>query len=170
MDQRSPRNRLYTGLFFVGLFASWVAFSGLLDAFHLALGVVSCGIVTWLSADLLFDDRTQPLSWRIRQGWRLLGYVGWLLGQVVLANVFVFKLAIAGRRSLQPQIIRHRTTLQSDFEKFLFANSITLTPGTVTMKILGDDYFVHAIDDVSAAGLGGEMERRIARIFEPPGR
>jgi multicomponent Na+:H+ antiporter subunit E len=170
MDEPRPRSKLYPGLFFAGLLSSWVIFSGLLDPFHLALGLASCGLVTWLSSDLLFDDRTQPLRRRALQGWRLLGYVGWLLWQVVLANVAVFRLVIAGRPALQPQIVRHETSLRSDFEKFLFANSITLTPGTVTMKILGDTYFVHAIDDASAAGLGGEMERRIARIFEPPGK
>lgn len=170
MAQRSIRPRLYPALVFAALFGSWVAFSGLLDPFHLGLGLVSCGIVTWLSSDLLFDDRSQPLRQRVVQGWRLLGYVGWLLGQVVVANVAVFRLALAGRPALQPQIVRYETFLKSDFEKFLFANSITLTPGTVTMKILGETYFVHSIDDASAAGLGGEMERRIARIFEPSGK
>ena len=55
--------------------------------------------------------------------------------------------------------------LKTDFEKFLLANSITLTPGTVTIKILGDTFYIHAISDFSVDGLNGEMDRRIAHIF-----
>jgi multicomponent Na+:H+ antiporter subunit E len=102
------------------------------------------------------------------QAWRFAQYTVWLTWQIVLANLAVFKLAFGPRSALQPQIVRYRTPLKSDFEKFLLANSITLTPGTVTIKILGDTFYIHAIDDASAAGLNGEMDRRIARIFEDP--
>ncbi len=170
METRVTRPQLYTSLFFAGLFAVWIVFSGFFDPFHLGLGLLSCALVTWLSSDLLFADRTQPLRVRLVQAWRLGRYLVWLLGQIVLANVAVLRLALAGRRAIQPQILRYRCGLKSDFEKFLLANSITLTPGTVTVKILGDTYYVHAIDDASAAGLNGEMERRIARVFEVPAR
>lgn len=144
----------------------WVVFSGFLDPFHLSLGLISCGIVTWLSSDLLFDDRTIPIRRRTLQTMRFVSYMLWLTWQIVLSNIAVLKLAFAPRSSLQPQIVRYRTPLKTDFEKFLLANSITLTPGTVTIKILGDTFYIHAIDDGAAAGLNGEMDRRIARIFE----
>lgn len=168
MEKRSSPSPFYRALVFGALFAIWVVFSGFLDPFHLSLGLISCGIVTWLSSDLLFDDRTVPMRRRAAQAFRLVHYLLWLTWQIVLANLAVFKLAFAPRSALQPQIVRHRTRLKSDFEKFLLANSITLTPGTVTIKILGDTFYVHAIDDTSAAGLNGEMDRRIARIFEDP--
>lgn len=166
METRPPRNPLYAVLFFAVLLAIWVVFSGLLDPFHLSLGLISCGLVTWLSSDLLFDDRAVSMRRRAVQAWRLVHYVLWLTWQIVLSNIAVLKLAFSPRSSLQPQIVRYRTPLKSDFEKFLLANSITLTPGTVTIKILGDLFYIHAIDDASAAGLSGEMDRRIARIFE----
>lgn len=168
MEKRSSPSPLYRALVFGALFAIWVVFSGFLDPFHLSLGLISCGIVTWLSSDLLFDDRSVPMRRRAVQAFRLAHYLVWLTWQIVLANLAVFKLAFAPRSALQPQIVRHRTHLKSDFEKFLLANSITLTPGTVTIKILGDTFYIHAIDDASAAGLNGEMDRRIARIFENP--
>lgn len=168
METRSSRNPFYAVLFFAVLLAVWVVFSGLLDPFHLTLGVISCGIVTWLSSDLLFDDRSVSLQRRAVQAWRLCHYMVWLTWQIVLSNLAVLKLAFSPRSALQPQIVRHRTALKTDFEKFLLANSITLTPGTVTIKILGDTFYIHAIDDASAAGLNGEMDRRIARIFEEP--
>jgi len=148
----------------------WVVYSGFLDPFHLSLGLISCGIVTWLSADLLFDDRSIPVRRRFVQAVRMLHYLLWLTWQIVLSNIAVLKLALAGRNALQPQIVRYTTPLKTDFEKFLLANSITLTPGTVTIKILGDTFYIHAIDDSSVAGLNGEMDRRIARIFEDSGK
>lgn len=166
METRASRSPLYSALTFGVLMVIWVVFSGFLDPFHLSLGLISCGIVTWLSSGLLFDDRTITIRRRAIQTVRFASYVLWLTWQIVLSNIAVLKLAFAPRTSLQPQIVRYRTPLKSDFEKFLLANSITLTPGTVTIKILGDTFYIHAIDDGAAAGLNGEMDRRIARIFE----
>ena len=165
MEKRNPHFSFYSIFIFVLLFALWVVLSGLLDPFHLTLGLISCLIVTRISSDLLFEDRSIGFRRRITQGARLSAYLLWLVWQIVLANIAVLKLAFSPRKGLQPQIVRYKTALQSDFEKFLLANSITLTPGTVTIKILGDTYYIHAINDAAAAGLDGEMERRIARIF-----
>jgi multicomponent Na+:H+ antiporter subunit E len=166
VEMRNTKFSFYTVLFFLLLLVVWVVFSGLLDPFHLTLGVISCGLVTWISSDLLFADRGISLRRRLVQGRRLTAYVAWLLWQLVLANIHMFKLAFAPKSQLQPQIVRYRTGLKSDFEKFLLANSITLTPGTVTIKILKDTFYIHAISDFAAGGLDGEMERRIAFIFE----
>ncbi len=168
MEKRASRSPLYPALFFGGLIAVWVVFSGFLDPFHLSLGIVSCAIVSWLSSDLLFEDRSISLKRRLVQAFRCLHYLVWLMWQIVLSNIAVLRLALRGRKALQPQIVRYVTPLKTDFEKFILANSITLTPGTVTIKILGDTFYIHAVDDGSAAGLNGEMDRRIARIFEHP--
>jgi len=137
-----------------------------MDPFHLSLGVISCGLVTWLSSDMLFSDRTTSFGVRACQTFRLIKYLIWLFWQIVLSNVDLLKLSFLGPKSLSPQIVRYETKLKTDFEKFLLANSITITPGTVTMKIIGQTFYVHAISDSAAGGLNGEMERRIARIFE----
>lgn len=142
--------------------------SGLLDLFHLSLGVISCGLVTWMSSDLLFANRETSLRRRLRQGRRMAWYLLWLLWQIVLANLHLLRLSFAPRSALQPQIVRYETKLETDFEKFLLANSITLTPGTVTMKILGNTFYIHAISDFAAEGLNGPMEAHIAHIFAGP--
>jgi len=165
MEKRKTTPSFYSAVFFALLLLVWVVFSGFFDAFHLTLGLISCGIVTWLSSDLLFEDRTITFRRRLVQAGRLLSYIFWLLWQIVIANVLLLRLAFGPRAMLQPQIVRYECGLESDFEKFLLANSMTLTPGTVTIKILGSTYYVHAINDEAAAGLDGEMERRIAHIF-----
>ncbi len=166
MEKHATKQNLYRGITFALLFATWMVFSGLFDVFHLTLGVISCGFVTFLSSDLLFEDRSTPLKARLIQGVRLTGYGLWLIWQIVLANLHLLKLAFGSKSNLQPQIVRYESKLlRTDFAKFLLANSITLTPGTVTMKILGDTFYIHAISDIAAEGLDGEMERRIARVF-----
>ncbi|MEM7145992.1 MAG: Na+/H+ antiporter subunit E [Verrucomicrobiota bacterium] len=158
---------MYRIFVFILLMATWVAFSGFFDVVHLSLGVISAAFVTWISADFLFPAREVPVLARVGQGFRLVTYLFWLLGQVVLSNLHLLRLTLApgGMAEMKPSIVQFKTELESDFEKFLLANSITLTPGTVTMKILGDDFYVHAISDAAAAGLDGRMEARIARIF-----
>lgn len=166
METRPTKQNLYRGITFALLFLTWMVFSGLFDVFHLTLGVISCGFVTYMSSDLLFEDRSSPLKNRSIQAVRLAGYCVWLIWQIVVANIHLLKLAFGGKDLLQPQIVRYEaTSLETDFAKFLLANSITLTPGTVTMKILGKTFYIHAISDFAAKGLDGEMERRIARVF-----
>jgi len=155
----------YRFLVFILLMITWVVLSGLMDWFHLSLGVISCAIITLISSDLVFENRRGAVWQRIRQGTRLAKYLWWLLMQVVISNIHLLRLAIAGKRALKPQILRYESGLESDFEKFMLANSITLTPGTVTIKIIGQTFYIHAISDIAAKGLDGEMEKRIAKIF-----
>ena len=169
-DNSSARSNLstfYSCLIFGLLFLTWIIFSGLLDPFHMTLGLISCGFVAWISGDLLFENRSTNLINRLAQAFRFIGYICWLLYQIVIANLHLLKLAFVGPKALQPQIVRYESELESDFEKFLLANSITLTPGTVTIKIMDDIFYIHAISDVAAKGLDGEMEKRIAKIFKP---
>lgn len=67
---------------------------------------------------------------------------------------------------IDPKIIRFRSKLQKDFALVTFANSITLTPGTITVYVSTyGDFSVHAIDEKSRESLPGDMEERIAKAF-----
>ena len=158
---------MYQLLTFILLLVNWIIFSGVLDAFHLGLGVICCGFVAWLSTDLVFGNTSKGLSARLVEAFRFMGYAAWLLWQVVLANIHVLKLAFSqNERATHPRIIRFKTSLKSDFARYVFANSITLTPGTVTMSLVGDEFVVHAIDKAVADELPGEMEKRVAAVFD----
>ena len=100
--------------------------------------------------------------------WRFLRYIPWLLYQVVLANFHVVRLVI--RPSLiRPQVVRFKTRLTSDLARVTLGNSITLTPGTITMGIEDGEFCVHALSDKAARDLlTGEMERRVAHVFLEP--
>ena len=159
---------------FILLFATWVLMSGLFDLFHLSLGVISCLIVTALSHDLLFQDKKQGLGSRFGEAFRFVGYTLWLFNQIVLANIHVIGLALSPKkyaRELDPHIFTFKTILKTDFARFVLANSITLTPGTVTIRIEEDTFYIHAISRTAAGDLAGqdsvsEMEKRVAWVFE----
>ena len=148
------------------MFFLWILLSGKFDPFHLTLGIISCAIVAFFSGDLLFESvrlKGLPRSWV-----RFILYCPWLLYQIFLANLHVLFLTFHPRMMdlIDPQIFRFRSRLKSDLALVTFANSITLTPGTITVYVSVDgDFSVHAIDQKSKEGLPGEMQIRIARAF-----
>jgi len=151
---------------FTLLMIAWIIFSGVLDAYHIGLGVISCALVAWLSTDLVFRQKELRLKDRLAEGGRFLVYSLWLFWEIVLANWHVLKLALFRDESeIAPKIIRFKTSLKTEFARYVFANSITLTPGTVTVDIDGDEFVVHAIDETLAQSLPGEMEQRVAAVF-----
>lgn len=154
-------------LLFVVLMALWVILSGHLDALHLGLGVVACLLVVWMSGDLFAWKSEKPAARVFREGAFFVPYALWILKELVISNLHVLRLALSpnGMQEVEPRIVRYKTFLKSDLARFIFANSITLTPGTVTIRMEGDELYVHAISRATAESVGGEMERKIGRIF-----
>lgn len=146
---------------FLLLLGFWLVLSGHYDLFHIASGVFCAGLVTVLSADLLsLGGRDTGLSVA-----RFFAYLPWLIWQVIVANLHVVYLIFVPSQ-IHPQIVRFRTTLTSDLARTTLGNSITLTPGTVTLDIEDDEFVVHALSDKVARDLmSGAMERRVALIF-----
>jgi multicomponent Na+:H+ antiporter subunit E len=153
--------------FFI-MFVLWILLSGKFDAFHLTLGIISCSIVAYFSADLLFETPSIKVT-RLAGSWiRFVRYVPWLLYQIFLANLHLLYLSFHPKMMdlIDPKIIKFRSKLRGDLSRVTFANSITLTPGTITVYVsLDGNFSVHAIDKKSREGLPGEMEARIARAF-----
>jgi multicomponent Na+:H+ antiporter subunit E len=151
---------------FLILFIVWVLLSGKLDAFHIALGIISCIIVTFFSSDLLFPN---PQTKGLIQSWlRFLKYIPWLLYQVFLANLHILYVVFHPRMMdlIDPEIIRFQSKTKNEMALLTFANSITLTPGTITVYVSVDgDFQVHAIDKKSGDALPGEMETRVLKTF-----
>jgi multicomponent Na+:H+ antiporter subunit E len=152
--------------FFV-LLAFWTFMSGLFDLWHFGLGVLSCGLVAYMSNDLLFKKRPRRSRGAARETVAFVTYLPWLLYQIWLANIYVVKVALSinPSRKIDPHIVTFRTKLRSEMAVTTFANSITLTPGTITVHVDGDRFFVHALDVPLADSLPGEMGERIAKIY-----
>ena len=143
----------------------WLGWSGIYLPMILGFGVLSLFLTVWISKRLgAIDDEGQPINPK------LLGYAPWLIKEIVVANIDVIK------RILSPDIdkaISPTWTLVSAKQKtrlgrVLFANSITLTPGTVSVEVGDDKILVHALSqegaDALAGEMGGEMGTRVCGL------
>jgi len=166
-EKRPPRQRLGPILLtFILMEISWQSLSGMFDPFHQSLGVISCAIVAWFSSDLLFPPGA---PWTPGRTWvRFALYVPWLIWEIVKANTWLLYLVFHPRMmdKIDPRIIKFDGRLKGEMANLTFANSITLTPGTITVYVdLDGEYTVHAIDAKSASGLPGEMRDKVAKTF-----
>jgi multicomponent Na+:H+ antiporter subunit E len=154
---------------FIIMLGFWVLLSGKFDLFHLTLGVISAALVSWSSAHLLFREKIG--NNRLAKTGRFLLYLPWLLKEIFKSTLQVTRLALHPkmRDRINPRLVSFKTRLQSTAARVTLANSITLTPGTITIRIEGDVFLVHALTADLAADMPGEMEERIARIFGEKG-
>jgi len=147
----------------VTLATVWLLWSGHLEPLLLALGLVSCALVLFLARRMgLVDEEGVPLSLFPR----ILLYVPWLMWEILKANVDVARRVLDPRLPIDPRVIRVRAGQRTPLGRTVYANSITLTPGTVSIDLAGDEITVHALSREAAEGLQtGEMDRR-ARWLE----
>ena len=150
-----------TGLWLV-LFALWLLLSGHYDPLLLSLGVVSCLLIVWIAARLdVIDDEAVPLQIKLSY----IGYLTWLGKEITKANIDVAKLILDPKLPITPVMVRVPATQATDVGKVIYANSITLTPGTVSVEVLDHEILVHAITREAADGLAdGDMDRRVDEI------
>ena len=153
---------------FIILMVFWICLSGQFDIFHLSLGGISCALVSRISGNLLFREKRirSAYPWEIL---RFLKYLPWLLYQIVLANIHVAYLVLHPKMLslIDPHIIRFKVKLKTDTGLTTFGNSITLTPGTITVLVHEGSFYVHAINQKVANDLlTGEMEDRVTQIYK----
>lgn len=147
----------------VALFAVWLLWSGYFDnALLVVLGAISCVVVILLALRMrLVDAEGVP----VEIAWRLLRYAPWLVWQVFLANLHVARRILDPKLPIDPSVIRVKPGQQRDLGRVIYANSITLTPGTVSIEIDEHEITVHALTKETAADLeSGEMDRQVSRL------
>ncbi len=148
---------------FVVLMAVWLLNSGHYTPMMISFGVGSCLFVVWLSRRMgIVDDEALP----VRLIPRAFGYAPWLVKEVFTANVDVARRVLTpGKLDISPTLFHAKTTQASDLGRVLYANSITLTPGTVSVLVHGRSIWVHAIaEEVAEDLMEGEMDRRVTRF------
>lgn len=166
-----------TAALFVAMFGFWLALSGRFDPVFLAMGVVSAAVVTWMTKEMMHAALGEPLEqvWRLPyRTWRALVYAAWMLGRMAIGSAQVTSFVFHPRMPIDPRLLRFRTDLRNPLARVAFANSITLVPGTMTVRLdetgelLVHALVPHAADDL----LTGRMQTMIAKIFlegvQPP--
>ncbi|MDP3563415.1 MAG: Na+/H+ antiporter subunit E [Methanoregula sp.] len=149
---------------FCVLFAFWILLSGYLDAFHLIAGAVCSAIVTFLSYDFLITKQKRGGVFKLLH---FSFYCGWLFIEIFRAGFDVAYRVLHPHMPIDPQIVTFETPLTDDIARTVLANSITLTPGTITIDVNGGTYTVHALTSDTARDLTDDrtIEKRVARIF-----
>ncbi len=174
----SPRTqrRLHFAITSALLMAMWLLLSGHYEPFYLCFGLLSVGIVMYFSRGLLGSvvfraDGTRIQSFLTLEPWHhMVSYLPWLFLAIVKANLQVAWIVLHPRMPINPLIIRFSAPLPSDVAQVTLAQSITLTPGTVTVDLDGSNYTVHALTPESAEDLlNGTMQAMVEKTFARPG-
>ncbi len=146
----------------VTLAVFWLLLSGFFQTLLLIFGAISVALVVYVVARMDHVDQEQKA---IDLSPGFLGYCVWLLGQIVLSSVHVAKLVWGSPDKLAPALGQIKTGIQAEQGKVLYANSITLTPGTLSVDLVDDTITVHALQADSLQDLQqGAMQQRIAKI------
>ncbi|MBE6112192.1 MAG: hypothetical protein E7195_04125 [Peptococcaceae bacterium] len=157
----------------VVLFAFWFLLSGKVDFKFLLYGALTAIISAWICVPLLLmpnaDGTKKYFIFDVNLGKYALYWL-WLLKEVVNANIDVVKATVKSEMVINPRVIAFRIKYDNPMAYTTLANSITLTPGTVTMNVTEDGlYEIHALTDGAAEGLlGGGMQQKVADLFGEP--
>lgn len=140
----------------------WLLLSGHITPLLIVLGAASTLLVVWFLRRM---DRADGAPMQLRASFGLFSYLVWLLWDVVKANIDLAWRIWAPTLPVRPVWARLDTQVETPLEKTLYANSITLTPGTLTTDVRDDHFLIHALSQAGIDELReGEMERRIRRI------
>lgn len=149
-------------LVFLSLFLLWLILSGHLEPLILGFGVFSCALVTFLAWRM---DREDHYHFPVHLSWRTPAYLFWIIGEIVKANVNVTRIILDPKLPISPIIVPFRAKMKSDFYRVIYANSITLTPGTITTGTDGEILRVHALTWQNVDGREeDEMAHRIQAL------
>ena len=143
-------------LFFI-LFSLWLLMSGHYNVLIVSLGIISCAFCVYVAKrGKLIDDEGLPIFFMPR----LLNYLIWLFKEILKSNVITAKVIINGK--VEPETFTVKTSQVTDVAKVTYANSITLTPGTVTTKIQKGVFEVHALNsDFGNDVRTNEMDKKV---------
>jgi multicomponent Na+:H+ antiporter subunit E len=144
---------------FISLYLFWLLLSGFFTAFLMSAGVGCAFAVVWFSRRMdVVDAEGHP----IHLGLKAFVYWPWLWKEVVKAAWDVSKIILLPSLPISPTLVRFKPTQKTDVGLVLHANSITLTPGTITIEAESHEFLVHGLTRAGAQGVvDSEMDRRV---------
>ncbi len=150
-------------------FLFWVIFNGAVTVEIVVFGVV-IALLVFAFACKFMDYSVQKEKRLMKKSGYFLYYVGVLILEILKANLAVLRLLLSQREIVDPVMVSFRTDLQSRVARLILANSITLTPGTITVSMQGDQLVVHCLDRTLSEGMEDsifvQMLRKLERIGE----
>lgn len=147
---------------FVLLLAAWFFWSGHTEPLLLGLGVVSCAFVAWMSHRMAVLD-SESFPFHLWLG--LVTYVPWVLWQIVVSNIDVARVILDPKLPIHSHLFRIKLTPKTELGRVILANTITITPGTVSVHLKKDEVIVHGLTREAAnADASGELNRRVSAL------
>jgi len=129
---------------FILIFIFWFLLSGMTNLLMIMLGLFSSFLVVWIINKMdLIDHEVSFHNFNIG---KLIIYFFWLLREIIVSNLKVCLYIVTPNKKINPEIIKIKSSQNSEFANVLYANSITLTPGTVTINVDKNDFTVHTLD------------------------
>lgn len=147
----------------------WLIMSGHYDLMHVSFGIFSVILVLLINHPVrrhLFalGEHSDALKLSLV---RLLYYVPWLLWQIVIASLQVAYVVLHPKCPVDPAVLRFKTRLRNTSSRVILGNSITLTPGTITLDIEKEEFLVHSLMDISGSGIiDGILPGEVAKLYE----
>ena len=150
---------------YVLFFLLWIIFNGRITVEIVVFGLVISAAVYWFICKFMDFSPQRELMY-LKKGGYLIQYLYYLVREIVLANFATMKLIGSSNRVVEPVLVEFDTHFKNDTSKFLLANSITLTPGTITVAINGDRFIVHCLDKSLAEGMDSSVFVKLLEKIE----
>ncbi|MEX2197994.1 MAG: Na+/H+ antiporter subunit E [Burkholderiales bacterium] len=153
---------LHAAILFVLFYAFWILLSGFFTPFLLGAGAAVSLAVVWFAHRMEVADREGHPA---HLGLSALGYWPWLAKEILKSALDVSKVILDPRLPASPTVVRFKPRQKSAVGLVTHANSITLTPGTLSIEVGPDQFVVHGLTRESAgAAMDSEMDRRVERF------
>lgn len=171
MDKnKKPFKLIYWLETFIILAVLWFVMSGIFEFKFIAYGLAAAAIISYICVRTLQIDglRSGDTYFLLHFNyWRMLKYFFWLMWQIICSAWYVSKVALLHRDEVQPGVVWFKADYDNPVARALLANSITLTPGTITIDMFDDGiYSVHGLtQEVKDGVLDGSMQAKIAEVF-----
>ena len=145
--------------------AVWIVLNGRLTAETVLSGLLLSAVLFVFCCKFLGHSVRRERKLYRRAFW-MLHYIAVLVFEIVKANLDVMRMILTAKYQVEPCLVTLHIPLQTDWARVLLANSITLTPGTITVSLSGDRYTVHCLDKTLAEGIGDSVFVTLLRRME----
>ena len=148
------------------LFGLWLIFNAQFTLEIALVGLAVCAAVYWFTCRFIGLSPKKELEY-VRKAPQAFSYLGFLVAEIFKANFQVLRLIWSPRLEVEPELHTFHTRLKTEMGKAVLANSITLTPGTITVHVRDDLFMVHCLDAEMAEGLeNSAFEQRTLKMEE----
>ena len=150
---------------YVVFFLIWIIFNGQFTLEIAAFGLVISGAMYWFICKFM-DYKPRNDLVLCKRVFLLIHYIIVLVKEIFKANIAVFKMVYSAKYQLEPAVVHFTANLNTTFARVLLANSITLTPGTITVSLNDNEYVVHCLDKELAQGIDNSIFVKLLEEIE----